>query len=102
MPKEQINYPRIRQVLQDGASITLPVASEVSDDVCVSVGWNRSGWVQVTLETPTKHLAQVLASYANDNVGDAVVYSETLSREEVNKLIRTLRKARDQAYGSDA
>lgn len=102
MPKEQITYPRVRQVEHNGGTLTLPDTTGVSDDVCVSVGWNRAGWVQVNLNTPTAHLASVLSSYTNDNAGDATVYSETLSREEVNKLIRTLRKARDQAYGSDA
>jgi hypothetical protein len=34
--------------------------------------------------------------------GSAVMYSDELSRDDLNKLIRALRRARDQAYGQDA
>lgn len=32
----------------------------------------------------------------------ATVFTEVLSRNEINKMIRVLRRARDQAYGEDA
>lgn len=32
----------------------------------------------------------------------ATVFTEPMSRTEINKLIRALRRARDQAYGEDA
>lgn len=34
--------------------------------------------------------------------GPATVFTEPMTRREVNKLIRVLRRARDQAYGEDA
>jgi len=100
MPKEQINYPRVRQIEQDGATLTVPDVSRVPDDICVHVGWNRAGWVQVSLSLYAERLAQIASQVGTDH--EVSVYSETLSREEINKMIRALRKARDQAYGSDA
>lgn len=37
-----------------------------------------------------------------DPIGPAQIWTQVLSRQEINKLIRVLRRARDQAYGEDA
>lgn len=98
MPREQITYPPI-VTENEGTPNERHVTREFTG---VSVGWNRAGWVQVNLDLPTEALKKVLESYTNDNRGDAVVYSDVLSRTDINKMIRALRKARDQAYGADA
>lgn len=36
------------------------------------------------------------------DTGPARIWTQVLSRQEINKLIRVLRRARDQAYGEDA
>lgn len=70
----------------------------------VKVGWDRDGSVQVATEMPTSEtgpqdLHGLLATFG---VGDHPrgLYA-TLSRAGVNDLIRTLRRARDQAFGRD-
>lgn len=64
----------------------------------VRVGWDRVGYVQIatvlqagTDGAPTEHVSAVDQGQFVD-----------LDRESINRLIRTLRKARDQAFGSDA
>ena len=55
------------------------------------VGWGRDTQVQLgTVNTTIK---------TSDGSGGWWV---TLDREQINRLIRVLRKARDQAYGADA
>jgi hypothetical protein len=56
----------------------------------LQVGWSRDTFVQIGVraENESEH-------------PDAVRFCD-LDREGINKLIRALRKARDQAYGADA
>lgn len=56
----------------------------------IEVGWSRNTYVQLGVRSETE-----------DDHPDAVRFSD-LDREGINKLIRALRKARDQAYGADA
>ena len=55
--------------------------------VGVSVGWDRD------------HTVQIGTSLEDDITSGHFV---CLSRNEINSLVRSLRKARDQAYGADA
>lgn len=73
MPHEKINYPT-------GNSGTCPVP------VQAVVGWNEIGWVQVSI-------------YPDgwSSTGDASHVA--LSEPEVSKLIKTLKRAKRQAYG---
>lgn len=80
MPKETIN-PRHH-------------GTDDSPAPFVRVGWDRVGCVQVA----------TLAGGDYDEVGGNArpgFYAE-LDRYGINRLIRTLRKARDQAFGADA
>ncbi len=55
------------------------------------VGWSRDKYVQIaTVNTGEPELAEVRGWHVD------------LDREGINRLIRTLRKARDQAFGADA
>lgn len=56
----------------------------------LEVGWSRNTYVQVGVRTEDENKHP-----------DAVRFTD-LDRDGINKLIRILRKARDQAYGSDA
>jgi hypothetical protein len=94
MPKEQINHPQ--QVTSDspqGYTTTSPT---------LHVGWNRAGWVQVSIATDTSSLARLVEDAQKHGESEPAIYTDELSRDEINRLIRTLRKARDQAYGADA
>lgn len=63
-------------------------------DVNVEVGW-------------TRNLPGVAVASLNESVGDGPAdpargWFAHLDREGVNRLIRALRKARDQSFGADA
>lgn len=102
------------------------IAESGGEPVRAVVGWSREpGHVEITVQFPhpmphptTRTIADVLRDeltdpkWSNDsNYAIALnrmvaVYSEgwycQLDRNGINRLIRTLRKARDAAYGSDA
>lgn len=103
MPREQINYPRVKdQLVSHGIEGTPIPTSEPEaghDAGFVHVGWNKAGWVQVSMWASAKYL-QFAAGNLSD--GNGVIYSEVLTRAEVNKMIQALRRARDAAYGADA
>jgi hypothetical protein len=104
MPREQINFPETQEIHQrsidgdgDGA---VEQSVETYTDPAVHVNWHgagndRTGHVQVSLECDRSYLEK----FPDEARGDR--YSPVLSRSEVNKLIRILRRARDQAYGRD-
>jgi len=95
MPREQINYPNLDQGLH-------PNMTEDTSwhDPAVHVGWTPNGEkVQVAFEADPNHL---LAVADGDRDVRRMVWSPVLSRDEVNRLIKTLRRARDAAYGVDA
>lgn len=58
----------------------------------VHVGWDRSGYVQIA--TTGWYLG------AEDDAPEVGIYAD-LNRDQINKLIRNLRRARDQAFGAD-
>lgn len=66
----------------------------------VEVGWRRGDDVQIATTNPDSPLTQ--------DDGDPTEKTSvngwwvTLDRDGINKLIRDLRRARDQAYGQDA
>lgn len=63
--------------------------AKVAPQKVISVGWNKVGYVQVaTLRNGT------------DRTDDGIFVD--VDRDQINDLIRKLRKARDQAYGADA
>ena len=120
MPKEQINYPDVIEHRSTGtASSDEPVRGPLGDgttwyEPIVNVRWHsaghdRIGNVQVSLQAPIAAWTQ-MADSLRDAIDKAVeweegwmpeAYSPSLSRSEINTLIRVLRRARDQAYGRD-
>lgn len=102
MPKEQINFPEAQQThaaVMDGGVVTEQSTTTYTDPA-VHVNWHaagtdRGGHVQVSLECDRSYYEQ----FPDEVRGER--YSPVLSRSEVNKLIRILRRARDQAYGRD-
>ena len=57
------------------------------------VGWDRIGYVQIATRAG--------GDYDEPNTPRPGVFAD-LDRDQVNRLIRTLRKARDAAFGADA
>lgn len=98
MPREQINHAPII-IKHEG---TPNERHEALDAICAAVGWNRAGWAQVSLSLSRSRLQQLANEYSELPSDEVSLYSEVLTRTELNKMIKTLRKARDQAYGADA
>lgn len=81
MPKENINCTAMRELRAE-------------------VGWEQGRWVQLATTNQKSQL-----TLPGDNEGDAPQvfggWHVTLDREGINRLIRVLRRARDQAFGRD-
>lgn len=102
MPFETVQYPSTED----------PSGTEVS------VHWAKDGPVQLHVQrhawqdlpdtgTVTRRLGEPQEGDpeplpALTGVQEAEVWTEVLSRDQLNKLIRVLRRARDAAYGADA
>ncbi|CAN5423893.1 hypothetical protein BH09ACT9_BH09ACT9_00590 [soil metagenome] len=113
MPREQINYPSNRTlVIYKGHEVNveagdpMPDGGEYFADPELHVIWHPEtesfgdGYVQVSLAFPKGFLAARAAS-DDDTAEKNWLYTPQLNRDELNRLIRTLRKARDRAYGTD-
>ena len=90
MPRETVVYPEslVRNPVIEGENPP-PGGRTIEDSLGLSVGWNKIGWVQIHM-FPKEW----------ESTGDWTIVD--LERSQINSLIRTLRKARDAAYGSDA
>lgn len=121
MPREQITHNRIVEQGTPPEVDGIPSAtiSVEHPQRNLHVGWNRDGeWVQVAVEVTVTELRDMLAAaeaeaeaesrrlaemgeYATES-HQFKVWSEVLSRSEINLAVRVLRRARDAAYGEDA
>ncbi len=79
---------------EGGHSDTTPAVdlnwSKEHEHVQVSVEFDRDRWIAIADELK-----------ANPEVSKKAIYSPGMSRYQINKLIKTLRRARDAAFGSD-
>lgn len=108
MPREQINHPRPRS--EEEPSITgKPTYARrgtagTSCEPTVHVSWlahpQTGGWVQVAFEADSNYFEFVMQNPDAED-GRTTAYSPVLTRHEINRMIRALRRARDQAYGKD-
>ena len=111
MPKEQINFPQWRKHVS-GLPGTIghdtdEYATAEIDDVLV-VRWHDNslveGYVQMSLVAQEP---MPWADYDEDAHSGPVLNTATerftpvLSRSDINRLIKVLRRARDSAYGRD-
>lgn len=71
---------------KDGQPVPL---NETTNDLAVEVGWGES----------TVHLGSV--NRAVDDTAPTRGWSVELDRASINRLIKVLRRARDQAFGAD-
>jgi hypothetical protein len=108
MPKEVIQYPST----QTRAGTELAVHWSRDNHVQVEARRHVFGYKHLpdcsclTGDHPCESMPAVVSSDApeTDPYVDepAQVFTEVLSRSDINKLIRVLRRARDAAYGADA
>ncbi len=68
----------------------------------LDVNWNReAGWVQVCVEAPIDWWKSFILGMGEAEASHYGAYSQVLDRRQINRLIATLRRARDAAYGKD-
>lgn len=92
MPHERITHLEVHPNAAPGGE---PTAERYYEPE-LRVQWERDNqYVQLHLEAPPEHWAQL------GNGGVSTAPSQVLDRRQVNHLIRTLRRARDAAYGAD-
>ncbi|HET6917760.1 MAG TPA: hypothetical protein VFH56_16855 [Acidimicrobiales bacterium] len=115
MPKEKINNPRrtvdaepaVEKVIYESPVLTVdsnvdPIGEHVYKvGPVVQVGWHKDAWVQVSIEADPSYFRFAAEHPDGETSHRSTVYSEPLNRDELNKLIRTLRRARDQVFGRD-
>lgn len=106
MPREQINHPAPFQPRAE--SIGLAIHGESWPEPEVHLSWlagshDAPGHVQVAINCDVAYLRHLLAEAEDDRIDGpcAFAFSPILDRTAMNKLIRTARRARDQAYGRD-
>jgi hypothetical protein len=90
MPKEYIYDENYQQTaLLDSPDSNTPAEEHVLTTAHMKVTWGRDTYVQTAI-------------VADDDPDGMEAQHLSLDRAGINRLIRTLRKARDQAYGTDA
>jgi len=74
----------------------------------LDITWNRSGWVQVSIDFERAQWKRIVeeqdryeAELGENAPMSQAIYTDVLTRAEINNMIKVLRKARDQAYGAD-
>lgn len=81
-----------------------PLAADevIREQQSVDLAWNRdAGWVQLVIEAPADWWQRVHSDASWEGSDVRSVASEPLTRQQINHLIRTLRRARDAAFGAD-
>lgn len=80
----------------------LSSSDRLIEESSLDVHWQRDMWVQISLDIPRDKWIERAKEVESDKERiSTAMYTETLTRDEINKMIRTLRKARDQAFGAD-
>lgn len=113
MPREQITFPAGNTVLVNENGIEwehepgapVPEGCVLVTEPALHVSWtgadNEYGTphVQVSFQLDARYL--VARAKGLEGVTSTHIYTDSLSRVEINKLIKVLRTARDKAYGRD-
>ena len=74
----------------------------VTDQFSVTVGWERDKYVQIaTVYNPGAKNAYAAIEEMKAEGEAFTGWHTTLDRDHINRLIRVLRRARDQTFGRD-
>ena len=83
----------------------LPEGAILREEPSLDVTWRREdagGWVQIGFDAPRDWWERFIASYeGSPEAHHFAAWTAVLDRREINHMIRTLRRARDAAYGND-
>lgn len=93
-------------LIEPGEMFTLDDDERMRFSPALEVAWNRDGnngiegWVQVIAHVDAGDVVDRAAQLGGSP--DTVSFpSETMNRRQINHMIRTLRRARDAAFGTD-
>ena len=109
MPREQINFPGPFKPQYDNSS-EMAIHGESWPEPELNVSWNKdgdcaSGRVQISIDLPVDYVRHLAKCIEDDETGlhpSAIgAFTPALSRDDINRMIRVLRRARDQAHGRD-
>lgn len=110
MPKQQINYPEAERVftgsMQDG--VLVQESSELNWDPFLVVHWGKHGGNPDEPGSVSVSIDQVPSMSGDDYLESGAdpkpiqkASTRGLTRSDLNRMIATLRKARDEAFGRD-
>lgn len=115
MPKEQIVY-RTSHVFdaehkqvdegRPGHVLETPEGGSSYSTAGLFVQWSRDpGYAQIAIEVDVDHLREIMAAIDAGNIPendeDTVNLHIDLTRSQMNETIRTVRRARNAAFGAD-
>lgn len=100
MPREQINHPPLCEPTPEWPATPAP-GIRAWRDASLHVSWRPDSHVQIAVEMDVAYAQMAVDAPTDGEAARTEVFVPPLTREEINKLIRTLRRARDQAYGRD-
>lgn len=112
MPRETIVPSKTYVFDEDGnqvdeglstADFTIPKGGSLDTTPNVELHWSREHeHVQLSIEFPREAWISIAQDLKDDpSVTRKAIFSPGLSRYQINKLIKTLRRARDAAFGVD-
>lgn len=70
------------------------------EETVQQTGVDPAGWVQIGIDLDGVDLEDRMR-YSGSNTTAKTFYTESLTRHQINELIRVLKRARNAAYGSD-
>lgn len=80
----------------------LEVGNKITEMPSLDITWRGDpGWVQVSIEAPSDWWDRFEESRKESDQSHYGVFTDVLTRDEINKMIRTLRRARNAVFGSD-
>lgn len=97
MPRQQITH----EPITTGDTDTVPAGGAHAGLAQMFVSWVRDGHVQVGFEVSTAYLKLALETPNGRDSDHTEIFTDTLTRREINEAIRVLRRARDAADGAD-
>lgn len=76
--------------------------SRAGDSEHLPVGEEAQGWVQIGLDMPRAEWERSFKEFERSpDLLARAVFSQSLTRGQINHMIRTLKRARDAAFGAD-
>lgn len=100
MPREQINFPPLLEPTPESPA-TPAHGIKAWRDASLHVSWHPDSHVQIAVEMDVSYAQLAVDTPTDGEAARTEVFVPPLSRGELNKLIRVLRRARDQAFGAD-